>query len=164
MGNFKIVPLSKKVADRIRKERKDDFGNEVIEQLATGYGPCRVSLKAFRPRIDRRLLFSHSPFAIHNAFNQQGPVFIHAGDVEEYADVNRFPPKLKADKIHFPLTLIGYSSDQRMIFSRLVGDDDVDELIDRILEEQKEVAYLHARNAEAGCFICLIERQPGNSA
>ena len=37
----------------------------------------------------RRLLLSHTPFTIANAFNQPGPVFIHSEEVEEYADVHR---------------------------------------------------------------------------
>jgi hypothetical protein len=45
-----------------------------------------------------------------------------------------------------------------MIFTQLVGDDDVDELIERIFIQRPEVAYLHARNAQACCYICKIER------
>jgi Protein of unknown function (DUF1203) len=158
MKPFKIVPLSGEYASAIRETRKDDFGNTVMEQLATGFGPCRVSLKPFKPGEDKRLLFSHSPFLTDNAFNQTGPVFIHAGEVEEYADVSRFPPEIKADKVHFPLTLIGYSADQQMVYTRLVGDNDIDELIERIFSKHPEIEYLHARNAEAGCYICKIER------
>jgi hypothetical protein len=45
-----------------------------------------------------------------------------------------------------------------MVFTKLVGDHDVDMLILEIFEAHPEVEYLHARNAEAGCFICRIER------
>jgi len=158
MKHFKIVPLSKEYASKIRTTRKDDFGHEVIEQIATGLGPCRVSLKPFKRGEDKRLLLSHSPFSTDNAFNQPGPVFIHAGEVEEYSDVYRFPPDIKADKKHFPLTLIGYSPGQQMVYTKLVGDDDVDELIVRIFEKHPEIEYLHARSAEASCYICKIER------
>ena len=126
--------------------------------MATGHGPCRISLKAFEPGKDKRVLFSHSPFEISNAFNQAGPVFIFPGDVEEYKDVYKFPPEIKYNKHHFPLTLIGYSKEQKMNYTKLVGDRDVDEMIERIFERDPEVEYLHARNAEAGCFICKIER------
>jgi hypothetical protein len=159
MQSFKIIPLSKEYADGIRKRRKDDYGHEVIEQVATGRGPCRVSLLPFRRGTDRRLLISHSPFSIDNAFDQPGPVFIHAEEVEPYTDVHRFPPEIKADKKSFPLTLIGYNADQQMVFTRLVGDDDVDELISTILETHAEIDFLHARNAQAGCYICRIERE-----
>ena len=158
MKRFKIVPLSKEYASRIRTTRKDDFGHEVIEQTATGLGPCRVSLKPFKRGEDKRLLLSHSPFPADNAFNQPGPVFINADDVEEYNDVHHFPAEIKSNKKHFPLTLIGYTADQQMTYTKMVGDNDVEELIVRIFERHPEVEYLHARNAEAGCYICKIER------
>jgi len=158
MSKFKIVPLSKEYAEKIRSTRQDDFGHEVIEQTATGHGPCRVSLKPFKPGEDKRLLLSHSPFEMDNAFNQPGPIFIHADEVEEYIDVYRFPPEIKADKENFHLTLIGYSADQQMAFTQLVGDNEVDELIEEIFDKHPEVEYLHARSAEACCYICKIER------
>ncbi len=150
--------MSKEYASRIRAIGRDDFGHDVVEQIATGLGPCRVSLKPFKKGEDRRLLFMHSPFAIDNAFNQPGPVFIQQREVEEYNDVYRFPPEIKANKKSFPLTLIGYNSGQQMIYTKLVGDHDVDELIVQIFTKHPEVEYLHARNAEAACYICKIER------
>src|SRR5262245_32989906 len=102
MNKFKIVPLSKEYAAQIRTTGTDEFGHDVVEQIATGLGPCRVSLKPFKKGIDKRLLISHSPFAIDNAFNQPGPVFINKEEVEEYADIYRFPPEIKANKKSFP--------------------------------------------------------------
>ena len=158
MKQFKIVPLSKEYARQIRESGMDDFGRPVTEQLATGRGPCRVSLKPFAVGKDRRLLLSHNPFSIDNAFNQPGPIFINKKDVESYSDIYRFPPLIKADKEHFHLTLIGYDALQMMVASQLVGKDDVDELIIKIFEQYPEIEYLHARSAEACCYICRIER------
>ncbi|WP_426671674.1 DUF1203 domain-containing protein [Mucilaginibacter sp. McL0603] len=158
MNNFRIVPLSKSYVQQIRETRKDDFNHEVIEQTATGLGPCRVSLKPFEKDVDKRLLFTHSPFEIDNAYNQPGPVFINADDVEEYSDIYHFPAEIKANKQSFPLTLIGYSTEQMMVLSKMVGDRDVDEMITEIFEQNSAVAYLHARNSQACCFICKIER------
>jgi hypothetical protein len=158
MNPFKIIPISQEYASHIRKKRKDDFGHKVLEQISTGFGPCRVSLKSFVPNRDTRLVLTHSPFEINNVYNQPGPVFIHKEEVEEYRDVHRFPPEIKADNMNFPLTLVGYSSDQRMNFTQRVGNDDVDELISWIFKNHSEVEFLHARNSEACCFICKIER------
>lgn len=158
MNQFKIVPLSREYANKIKENNKDEFGHEVIEQIATGKGPCRVSLKPFTVGQDIRLLISHSPFEIHNAFDQPGPIFIHKKDVEQYSDIHRFPPEIKANKKSFPLTLIGYTKEQKMVFTQLVGDDDVDLLIPTIFNAKPDIEYLHARNAEAGCFICKIQR------
>jgi len=158
MNNFKIVPLSIDYAQRIRETRKDDFGHEVIEQVATGSGPCRVSLKPFEKGVDRRLLLTHSPFEIDNPFNQPGPVFINADEIEEYNDIYRFPLEIKANKKSFPLSLIGYDENQMMVFTQMVGDGDVDEMITEIFDQKPGVKYLHARNSEACCYICKIER------
>jgi len=158
MNQFKIVPLSKEYARQIRETLKDNFGHTVIEQTATGRGPCRVSLKPFTPGTDKRLLLGHSPFTVDNAFNQPGPIFINAAEVEEYADVYRFPPEIKNDKEHFHLTLIGYDENQMMVYSKMVGDNDVDEMIAQIFTNRPQVAYLHARSAEACCYICTIVR------
>jgi hypothetical protein len=158
MNQFKIVPLSKEYAAKIRETNKDDFGHDVIEHVATGKGPCRVSLKPFVVGEEVRLLLSHSPFLIDNAFNQPGPIFINKNEVEPYSDIHRFPPEIKEDRINFPLSLIGYNKKQNMVFTKLVGDDDIDILIEKIFDEQPKIEYLHARNAEACCFICKIER------
>lgn len=158
MKQFRIVPLSEEFAKKIRETGIDDLGHVVTEHIATGKGPCRVSLKPFVVGKDIRLLLSHRPFELDNAFSQTGPIFIHKREVKAYSDIHVFPPEIKADKKNFPLTLIGYTGDQKMIFTRLVGDDDVDLLIPEIFEAEPKVEYLHARNAEAGCFICRIER------
>jgi hypothetical protein len=158
MQKFKIVPLSKAYASRIRAGQKDDFGHAITAKIATGKGPCRVSLRPFIVGEDTRLLLTHSPFEIDNAFNQPGPIFINKKEVEVYQDIHRFPPEIKADKKSFPLSLIGYSKTQQMVFTRLVGDEDVDLLIPQIFEAEPRIEYLHARNAEACCFICKIER------
>jgi len=158
MQKFIIVPLSETYAATIRARQKDDFGHVVTEKIATGRGPCRVSLRPFVVGEDTRLLITHSPFDIDNAFNQPGPVFINKKEVEAYEDIHRFPPEIKADKESFPITLIGYSQSQQMVFTKLVGDHDIDLLIPEIFEAEPRIAYLHARNAEACCYICKIER------
>lgn len=158
MNKFKIVPLSKAFAQKIKTNGIDDFANPVVEQLATGLGPCRVSLKPFEKGVDKRLLFKHSPFETENAYNQPGPVFINSKDVDEYSDVHRFPPEIKANKQSFPLSLIGYNKDQMMVLTKLVGDNDVDELIVELFDQHPQIEYLHVRNAQACCYICKIER------
>ncbi|MFH6942787.1 DUF1203 domain-containing protein [Flavobacterium sp. FlaQc-50] len=158
MKNFKIIPLTTEYANKIKQTYKDDFGNQVYEEVATGKGPCRISLQPFDVGNDRRLVLKHSPFQIDNIFNQPGPIFIQKEEVEPYADIYNFPHAIKADKENFPLTLIGYNKGQKMIYAKLVGNADVDDLIVKIFESKKEIEFLHARNSEACCFICKIER------
>ena len=63
MKKFKIVPLSKEYATKIRTSRKDDFGHEVIEQMARGLlWPRQFSLKPFKRGEDKRRLFNTQSF------------------------------------------------------------------------------------------------------
>lgn len=158
MKKFRVVPLSKEFANKIRETKIDNFGNQIYEQLATGKGPCRVALKPFKAGEDTRLVFAYSPFSENNAFNQSGPIFIHKNEVEQYSDTYNFPPEIKADKENFPLTLIGYNKEQKMIFTKLVGNHDIDLLIPEIFEKETNIEYLHTKNSKACCYICKIER------
>jgi hypothetical protein len=159
MKQFKIVPLSEEFANKIRETNVDNYGHTVTGQVANGKGPCRVSLKPFEVGKDVRLLFSHSPFEIDNAYNQPGPIFIHKEKVEAYKDIYRFPPEIKADKKSFTITLIGYSKEQQMNYNKLLADnEDIDLVIPQIFDKHAEVEYLHARSAKACCYICKIER------
>ena len=158
MSNFRIVPLSKDAALRIQQARQDSYGNAVLEQTATGYGPCRLTLTAFKPGVDQRLLFAYSPFNAEGLYAEKGPVFISATKTEPYADLHRFPPQIKADPVNFPLSLLGYSADNQMVFTKLVGVDDIDDLLSETLNNHPEIVYLHVRNSEACCYICAVER------
>ncbi|MHA4808667.1 DUF1203 domain-containing protein [Flavitalea flava] len=153
MNNFRIVSLSKEYVQKIRQAGQDDFGHLIVEETASGSGPCRISLKQIKPGIEKRLVISHSPFEIDNVYNQPGPIFLSATDVEEYADVHQFPPEIKY------VTLIGYNKDQWMIYTRLVNEgEDINEVISNIFRENQAVSYLHARSTRACCFLCKIER------
>src|SRR5450432_87060 len=156
MRNFKIVPVSAETAAGIRKNKKDAFGNDIAVQLANGKGPCRQSLLPFTRGKDKRILFSYSPFDTPGLYAESGPVFIHEQEVESYKDIYHFPAAIKADKKSFPLSLIGYNENNSMVYTKLVGDDDVEDLIEQIFATRAEVDYLHARNSEACCFICKI--------
>lgn len=158
MNRFKIIPLPEAVAAQVRQTRRDAFGNHVLEQTATGYGPCRLTLTPFKPGVDQRLLLAYSPFSDDSIYAEKGPIFISADQTKAYADVDRFPPEIKVDPINFPLSLLGYTSTNQMCYTRLVGADDVDELLNEALNKQPEIAYLHVRNSEACCFICAVER------
>lgn len=159
MSNFKIVPLTENFCNRIRQTMRDDYGNQLFATVAAGAGPCRQSLKPFKVGADRRILVSHTPFESNNTYHQVGPIFIHAEPVETYSDIYRFPPEIKADKESFPLSILGYSSDDRMVYTELVGDKDIDERLEAVFNEHPEAAYLHVRNSEACCFICKVERR-----
>jgi len=158
MNSFEIVPITKKESIQIKKSGYDELSNEIIREVATGLGPCRVSLQPFVPGEDLRILLSYSPFSTKNVYKQYGPIYLHANDVEEYDNTYRFPPKIKNDTENFPLTLIGYNSAQMMVHTERVGNKDVEILIEDIFKKHSRIEFLHARNSEACCYICKIVR------
>lgn len=159
MTNFRIVPVDAAWAARVRETKQDDFGHPLEAVLATGRGPCRLSLRPFEVGLDTRILASYSPFTQTTPYAETGPIYICAEAVGPYQDVHRFPPEIKADKANFPLSLLGYSITERMVYTEQVGNQDIDQRIEHVFNTRPEVAFLHVRNSEACCFICKVERE-----
>jgi len=49
-----------------------------------------------------------------------------------------------------------------MSYKRLAGDDEIDELTERIFAKHPQFEYLHAPSTEACCYICKSERVENN--
>ena len=157
MNKFKIIPIEEKVAEAIRHGETDEFGNTLPTVITNGTGPCRFCLQPFTPGKDERILFSYQPNKAHNPYTERGPVYIHAHACKPYDNVHEFPSAMKNDRKNFPLTIRCYDDEDRMTRAVLVGDKDVDEVINKLFENPA-IKTLHARNAEYGCFIAKIER------
>lgn len=157
MRQFTVVPIPKEYVERLKTNNQDEFGNPIIEQISSGYGPCRVSLKPLQIGIDRRLIFMYSPFKYR--VNPIGPVIVCKSELVPYNDIHRFPPELKADRTKFPLYFIGYTEREKVVYIKLVGEQDIEDLIEQIFHELPYVSFLHVRNANTKCFICKIERR-----
>lgn len=160
MSNFRIKALDADFCLRMRQPgAHDDYGHPIEKSTARegGYGPCRCCLRQTRPG-EERLLFSHAPVGSQNAYNEVGPVFIHAEACRPYAEVGVFPPEVKAGRMHIPLVLRAYSADGRMMAAESVPDNhQVESQIGKLFENPL-IAFVHVRNAEAQCFICDIKR------
>ena len=104
-----------------------------------------------------RILFSYSPNESDHPYNEIGPVYIHEDECAAYDELDRFPSEVKNDRVNFPLTLRCYDKERRMIHAELVGERDVEELIEKLFAD-RDIEFIHARNAAYGCFITRIER------
>lgn len=63
MAQYKVVSLSKEVADQVRKMQKaPDYGHPAFTEVAGGYGPCRECLRTFHVGQENRILFTYDPF------------------------------------------------------------------------------------------------------
>ena len=73
--NYKVIGISKTVADRVRATMVSPHGGlPAFSSVADGYGPCRNCLKTFRQGEEDRIYISYDPFAGVSDLPLPGPV------------------------------------------------------------------------------------------
>ena len=151
---FRTVPIATDVAETARRERlSPQYGHPAHTETASGYGPCRLCLDTFRVGEDERLLFTYDPFAGLDPFPSPGPIFVHTEGCSPFAAPSGFPEPLRA----LPLVLEGYAAGRWLVAREHVLTGEVEAAVDRIFGHHA-IAYVHVRNAEAGCYIARLER------
>jgi hypothetical protein len=155
MSDFRVFPIPKELAFRIREERIDDFGHQLCVSVATenDTGPCRSCLTVFEPG-EGRILFSYAPNQHDHPYNEIGPIYVHENECQPYVNHEEFPPELRTRR---PLVLRCYADNGVMIGGELVGDRPIEDVIITLFKNS-DVKYLHARTASVGCYIARIER------
>ena len=154
MSRFLIYPLPKQVSAELKETMHDQFGNEPkLEQAQSGRSICRRCLRRFNPG-ERRLLFKYRPFQSEGVFAEAGPVYIHESDCQPEAEIlTGYPNEFR----ELPLLLRAYTQDDAQVDSKLITDGDAERIIDRFFADP-EVAYIHLRDGESGCYYARIER------
>jgi Protein of unknown function (DUF1203) len=154
MQPFRVVAIPSEIAETVRATRRAPvYGHPVHAEVASGYGPCRLCLRAFEIGAERRLLFTYDCFTGREDLPLPGPVFIHEGECARYAEDAGFP----ADARRHPLTLNAYGRGRRLLAQDYVRDGSVEPVIARLLVVPG-VDYIHVRDTEAGCFDFAVER------
>jgi uncharacterized protein DUF1203 len=154
MQSYRVVAVEDRIANAVRRTlRSPGYGHPAHTDVATGHGPCRQCLRTFTVGSERRILFTYDPFYGRENLPLPGPVFIHEQDCERYSENAGFPP----DMLPHRLTLNAYASGRRLIAQRYVANGAVEPEIQRLLQD-REVAYIHVRNTDAGCYAFCIEK------
>ena len=154
MPNYRVVALPDDIATTVRETLKSPgYGHPVHSEVATGHGPCRVCLRAFRIGRDRRLLFTYDPFRDLEPMPLPGPVFIHESPCERHNEGGGFPRDLVGHK----LTLNAYTHGRKLVNVRYVTDGEAEAAIDALLS-RVDVDYIHVRDTDAGCYDFRIDR------
>jgi hypothetical protein len=159
--NYGVVTIDQRLVEEVRTSLKaPDYEHPaVVEDRATGYGPCRACLKKFKIGSERRILFTYDPFREVEPYPLPGPIYVHAERCTSYDRTAGFPTEL-AD---LPLTFNAYGPGRELIAQERVHDqDEVEPTIERLLA-RRSVEYVHVRNTEAGCFICSLTRTEADS-
>jgi Protein of unknown function (DUF1203) len=154
MNEFCIYPLPNWVSAELKKTMRDQFGNEPkLEQAQSRRSICRRCLRRFNPG-ERRLLFKYRPFQKEGVFAEAGPIYIHETDCRPEAEIlTGYPTEFR----ELPLLLRAYTRDDGQVDSKLIKDGDAETVIDTFFAD-REVAYLHLRDGESGCYYARIER------
>ena len=155
MKGFDIYPLKTHEAEEIKQSRRDIHGNKPeLSQALTNRSICRRCLRRFNPG-DERLLFKYRPFRKESVFAEAGPIYIHHSHCEPAAEpLTRYPEEFRS----LPLLLRAYRSDDTQVIAQLITDGDAETIVTRFFEDS-QVAYIHLRDAEYGCYVARIERR-----
>lgn len=163
MTTYRTIALPTEVAESVRATMLSHrYEHPASVKVATGYGPCRHCLRTFRVGEENRILFTYDPFDGLEPFPLPGPIFIHEAECERFPETAGFPKELKAHA----LTLSGYGSGRILLEQvRIPGaaGATLEAEVVRMLGHD-DVAYIHVRDTEAGCYDCRIERDTARAA
>jgi len=110
-------------------------------------------LHRFNPG-ERRLLFKYRPFEKEGVFAEAGPIYIHENDCRPDAEIlTAYPNEFR----ELPLLLRAYTKEDAQVDSELIKDGDAEKTIEKFFG-MLEVAYIHLRDGESGCYYARIER------
>jgi hypothetical protein len=151
--SFIITPLPTAVALEASNATSDAYGNELQTETQRVPGaPCRHCLRRATAGEDFRL-FSYSPFEKRNPYKEVGPIFVHAGGCERYADTHRIPE----DFLNRPLVLRGYDREQQIAHVAIVVDGRTEQRVCELLDDPA-IAFVHARSFTHGCYLFRVDR------
>lgn len=150
---FRVIAIDNTFATQVRLQLRDpDYGHPAHVEAASGYGPCRQCLRDFKVGEERRILLTYNAFRNQGEIPLPGPVFIHEQECQVYDPTSGFPKQ--GTRAH---TLQAYRKGREQRSETLVEHDEVDDVLQCLLADE-EVAYIHVRDASAGCYDFRIER------
>src|ERR1700680_2510652 len=155
MNKFRVIPLPTEIAQAMRRDLRDEYGNTLVAETSVGGAePCRHCLKRAVPG-EKLLLFAHSPFAASGPYKEVGPIFVHSHACRRYERSDAFPEDFK----RAPVVLRGYDERQTIAMAELVEPAAVERRIEAMLQSP-EVAFIQVRSWTYGCYLCRVVR-PG---
>lgn len=152
--SYKIIPISTDITSKVRAMLVSPQYKSLAANVsvADGYGPCRSCLRVFDQGRENRIYFTYNSFEGRGDLPAPGPVFIHHGECNVFANDG-----IPSDLLNLPVLFEAFGDESMLISRQAMASDDVDEQIRSIFMDQN-VRFINLRNAEAGCFIATIER------
>jgi hypothetical protein len=117
-----------------------------------GY-PCRVLLEDARPG-DTLLLLNHEYQPTDTPYRGRHAIFVNEAAKAPRTFVDEIPPVLSVRKA---ISLRAFDALDMMIDADVMAGGEVEAAVRKFFDNP-EVAYLHAHNANRGCFAARIDR------
>lgn len=150
---FRVIPIPETISKEVRSTMlSPQYSHPASVKTATGYGPCRACLRTFEAGKEERILFTYNSFEGLSDLPLPGPVFIHKDKCETY-NSSQFPP----DLVDLPLLFEAFGENSELVKRESVDKERLESQIDAILDIE-DIRFINIRNAEAGCFVALIEK------
>jgi hypothetical protein len=149
--HYTAIPAERLAA--MRTAGADELGNKWQLTIAEGWEPLRCCLQRAEKDEDIALI-CYTPWTAPSPWMEAGPVFVHYEECDGYNSTNMYPPLFVNNKaILNPFDHSGGRAYDHITF--LEPEDDHVAAVEEILG-QPEVAFLHSRSREAGCFHFLL--------
>jgi hypothetical protein len=151
---FRICALDPEGLERIRARGVDDFGNPLVVTANTEAGgtPLRCCLREAAVG-EHVTLMAYQPARVGGPYAEVGPIFVHAERCDGYERPDAYPEGFR----HRRLILRAYNVDGHQVDNQIVEGREAEAGITALLS-RPEVAYLHARNVLAGCYMFTVTR------
>jgi hypothetical protein len=154
MVSIRVIAIPTTVVDEVRNTHQSPrYKHPVHIELATGYGPCRHCLQAFKKGEERRTLFTYDAFDGVDPLPLPGPIFIHTEQCSRYLEDSGYPEDLR----QYPSVLDAYGAGRRLIAEVQVDDGAQPAAIQELLQSP-DVDYIHVRDKNAGCYDFRVVR------
>jgi uncharacterized protein DUF1203 len=149
-----VEPIPAAELEKIRNEGYDEAGNPVTAQVdGEGGSPLRCCLRETRPG-ERVLLIAYTPPGTAGAYAERGPVFVHADACEGYRTPGEYPPELR----HRRQVVRAYDREGRIAGAVLAGGGDEAVAAVAFALSRPDVALVHLRNVEYGCYNFAVRK------
>jgi hypothetical protein len=154
MTSFHCIAMSTDDAARLRRAATDDFGYAIQRFDLERTYPCRYCLCEASGKTGMLLLSYQTPEP-KSIYGHPTAIFMCAGDCERFDRPDIIPDIVRNRLVSFR----AFRSDGMMIYdaNEIVEGNGHDAAVRRIFA-RKDVAYVNAHAAKAGCLLCHIER------
>ena len=151
-STFRIVAVLTEIAESARRAASAGAVDHavVVADSPSGY-PCRHCLSFAKPG-ERVILFPYAAIPAGHPYSETGPIFVHAEPCERYSATHEYPDDLRRGR-----AFRAYNATYDMIDAEVSNGSEPEAIVEKLLQN-RETAFMDARNVTRGCYTFRIER------